>query len=114
MARSTPNSRVRSIMLVPSAVINPSPPATAGPTGRAFVAQLHKLLTAHMRAHLKAAARRHKLTLPAEVVAHYLVSSLVAMLTWWLDQDMPYTPERMSAMFRQLAEPGALRAIGVV
>ncbi len=87
---------------------------TAGPSGRAFVERLHKLLATHMRTHLKAAARRHKLTVPVDVVAHYLVSSLLALLTWWLDQGMPYTPERMSAMYRQLVEPGALRAIGIV
>lgn len=85
----------------------------AGPSGQIFVAQVHKLLAAQMRVHLKAAARRHKLSVPYDVVAQYTVSSLVAMLTWWLDQDRPYSPERMSAMYRQLVEPGVMRALGV-
>jgi hypothetical protein len=30
----------------------------------------------------------------------------MSLLTWWLDNDMPYPAERMNEMFRQLTQPG--------
>ncbi len=40
------------------------------------------------------------------VIANFLAGSLLTLLTWWLDNDMPYSPERMDEMFRELAMPG--------
>jgi hypothetical protein len=33
--------------------------------------------------------------------------SLLTLLKWWLVADMPYPPEQMESIFRQLALPGA-------
>ena len=43
---------------------------------------------------------------PLEVLAHYIVSSFMALLTWWLDHDLPYSPERINAIFQELTEHG--------
>ena len=43
-------------------------------------------------------------TVPIEVRAWFLASSLLALLTWWLDNDMPYPPERMDEMYRELTK----------
>jgi AcrR family transcriptional regulator len=40
------------------------------------------------------------------LVADYMAGSLLTMLKWWLDHDMPYTPEQMNALFYQLVLPG--------
>ncbi|NJN44268.1 MAG: hypothetical protein HC806_05805 [Anaerolineae bacterium] len=33
--------------------------------------------------------------IPAGIIANHLVSSTFALVRWWLDQDMPYSPETM-------------------
>jgi AcrR family transcriptional regulator len=50
---------------------------------------------------------------PIPVIAAYVAGSLQTLLLWWLDQKMPYSPERMDELFQQLVMPGvnaALRA----
>jgi len=43
-------------------------------------------------------------TIPIEVRAGFLASSLLALLTWWLDNDMPYPPEAMDEMYQELTK----------
>ena len=45
---------------------------------------------------------RNQTTIPIEVRAAFLASSLLALLTWWLDNDMPYPPESMHEMYQEL------------
>ncbi len=55
------------------------------------------------------------LAVPGEILVHYFVSSFLALLTWWLDHDMPYPAERMEEIFETLILPGyksALRTAG--
>ncbi len=50
---------------------------------------------------------------PLDAVTVYLAGALQTMLLWWLERNMPYSPERMDEMFQQLVMPGvdaALRA----
>lgn len=39
---------------------------------------------------------------PGEVAAYHLVSSSIALICWWLEQKMPYPPERMGQIYRDL------------
>lgn len=39
---------------------------------------------------------------PAEVAAHHFIRSLVDLIEWWLDRDMPYDAERMSEIYMDL------------
>jgi AcrR family transcriptional regulator len=43
---------------------------------------------------------------PLPLVADYLAGTILTMLIWWLDNDMPHTPEQMDALFQQLVRPG--------
>ena len=43
-------------------------------------------------------------TIPIEVRAGFLASSLLALLTWWLDNDMPYPAERMDEIYQDLTK----------
>jgi AcrR family transcriptional regulator len=45
-------------------------------------------------------------SVPPPVIANYLAGTLLTLLTWWLDNNMPYPPERMDEMFQALAMPG--------
>jgi hypothetical protein len=43
---------------------------------------------------------------PPEIVTHYLASSFIALLTWWLDNDSTYTAEQMNDYYLRLVQPG--------
>jgi AcrR family transcriptional regulator len=51
---------------------------------------------------------------PVPVLSNYLANAMLGLLRWWLDQNMPYTAERMDEMFHQLVAPGFRAALGVV
>ncbi|HVN55896.1 MAG TPA: TetR/AcrR family transcriptional regulator [Anaerolineaceae bacterium] len=51
--------------------------------------------------------------IPVKVYASYFAGSLLAMLTWWLEEDMPYLPERTAEMFRDLFFQGGRRMMGL-
>lgn len=52
-------------------------------------------------------------SVPLPVIANYLAGTLLTLLTWWLDHDMPYPPERMDEIFQQLTIPGVWLALGI-
>ena len=83
-------------------------------SGGAILEAVHKELTSHVRAQLDQALarRRVKPVVPVEIVTHYVVSALLALLTWWLDDDLPYTAEQMAQMFEQLTAPALNAALG--
>jgi len=44
--------------------------------------------------------------LPSDARAALMAGSLLALLTWWLDNDLPYPPETMADVYAQsLAQP---------
>ena len=63
----------------------------------------------HMQSHIQ--AHLNKLSsveqeIPIPVISNFLAGSLLSLIIWWLDQDLPYTPEEMDGMFNTLAMPG--------
>lgn len=48
-------------------------------------------------------------SLPLPVMSQYLVGALMTLMTWWLDHDMPYTPQEMDTMVQQMAMLGLER-----
>lgn len=55
-----------------------------------------------LRTILPAAASDTTLTVTAQAV----VGAFLALLQWWLEMEMPLSPEQMDASFRQLVLPG--------
>jgi hypothetical protein len=45
-------------------------------------------------------------SLESEIAAHYFVSALMGILVWWVEKEMPCTPEEIDRVFRELAIPG--------
>jgi AcrR family transcriptional regulator len=45
---------------------------------------------------------------PVEILSHYLMGGLNALLAWWLENDRPYSPEYMANVFHQLVMMGFL------
>jgi AcrR family transcriptional regulator len=44
-------------------------------------------------------------------VADYIAGTILNILKWWLEHEMPYTPEQVDALFRQLVQPGVLATL---
>lgn len=49
---------------------------------------------------------------PMPILAHYVTGTWVTLLKWWLDNKMPYSPQRMDEIFQQLVLPGVAAALG--
>lgn len=47
-----------------------------------------------------------ELSLPIPIMARHVAGSLFALVSWWVEQDMPYTPEEMALMSQQLCLTG--------
>ncbi len=69
---------------------------------------LGQKIEAQLRSHLPAGQEP---SVPLPVVAHYVSSTLTALLKWWIDNNMPHSPERMNEMFQQLVMPGVWNAL---
>ena len=72
--------------------------------GKLMSAHLHKYFSVLIRASLKTQWNGRK-QIPLDIVVHHLVSSLIASLTWWVDNDLRYSPEHMNKIFKQLTKP---------
>jgi AcrR family transcriptional regulator len=73
----------------------------------------HKFLFNLIKENLKPKMSAKKKTpVPLDIVAHFIVSSFLALLTWWLDQNMPYSAEQMTEMFKRLTKPGVDAGLG--
>ncbi len=84
--------------------------ALVGKQGGEMVKEyLYRYISDLIRGHLrKRFPDDRRLTVPREVLVHYLTTSFLALLTWWLDHDMPYTAEQMNEMYTKLTFPGVL------
>lgn len=51
--------------------------------------------------------------LPAEVPANYIAASLLGMIAWWLERDMPFPPAEMAETFRLLNFQGTAQFLGI-
>lgn len=47
-----------------------------------------------------------------DLITQYVVSSLLSMLNWWLDQKMPLTAEQMDERYHALTTPGIVNMLG--
>ena len=57
--------------------------------------------------HLRAVISAEQVpAVPLPLIAAHVAGAILTMLTWWLDQGMPHTPEQMNTMFQHLILPG--------
>ncbi len=50
--------------------------------------------------------------LAATVTAQGVVGALLALLQWWLETDLPITPEQLDAWYLQVGAPGVRARAG--
>jgi AcrR family transcriptional regulator len=58
-----------------------------------------------------ACAEKGTPSIPLPVIAQYLAGTFRHLLKWWMEAEMPYTPEEMESIFQQLAMPGVWAAL---
>jgi AcrR family transcriptional regulator len=51
-----------------------------------------------------AAMLKRKSTIPSELFVHYLASTLMAVLTWWIDHSSSLSPQEIDDVFRSLVQ----------
>ena len=51
------------------------------------------------------------MTIPVPVLITFVTGAFLNLLKWWLDNRLPYPPERMAAMFEELVMPGVQSAL---
>jgi AcrR family transcriptional regulator len=51
--------------------------------------------------------------LPLDFIGNYFAGSLLAIITWWLENNMPYPKEEMVRMFLLISAQGRARATGL-
>jgi len=50
---------------------------------------------------------------PLDVFSNYFAGSLLGLMSWWLEEEMPYSPEKMTEMYQQMFFPGAGEVLGI-
>jgi AcrR family transcriptional regulator len=50
---------------------------------------------------------------PMDIFASYLAVSWMGVISWWLEEDMPYSAEEMAQMFQKMFLYGAIDVLGV-
>ena len=78
-----------------------------GSHGRTVV--IHYLLdyiTKDRAAQYEASEATRTLDIPYELLGRHFAGSLYGLLTWWLENEMPYSPKEMGRLTKQLATYG--------
>lgn len=75
--------------------------------------RIREHLAGHLEAQIRPLVSRQRISIPPEVIAHTMTGALLGQLAWWLDHDMPYSPEEMALMFRRMTHPGLIAALGL-
>jgi len=76
--------------------------------GYITLTHIQKYLYSYLLEHLNQPMPKRKRIIPPELLAHYIGSSFIALITWWIENDYPYPAEKMNDLFRQLVEPGTM------
>lgn len=71
-------------------------------SSRGSAGMVQRVVTAGVHAMLARMPERDHALVPPEIAAHHVVTAAISLIQWWLEHDMPYTPERMGAIYRDL------------
>ncbi len=87
--------------------------AGSGPAGERLWETMQTALSKIMEQTLASAdAGKNPASIPLPVISSYLAGAFLNLLKWWVKSGMPYSPEEMDRIFRQLALPGVWAALG--
>lgn len=82
-------------------------------SGEMILKYLHRYIYDMLIVPHKALMKNRKAPpVPIEITTHWIVTSLLSLMIWWLENNMPYPPEKMDELFRTLTMPGIEAALG--
>jgi len=81
-------------------------------TGNMLLAHVQEHLASYAQEVMEVRLKGKKPVVPIEVTAQFTTGSFLALIGWWLENDMPYSAEEMSAMLGLLVAPGVHAALG--
>ena len=80
--------------------------------GSIVIRQIEGILERIVERDIGARARRRSASgIPPAVLTQFVVQSMLGLMTWWLDQPDPCSPEEIDRMFRGLAAPSITAAL---
>jgi AcrR family transcriptional regulator len=80
---------------------------TGNQAGNIAMNHIQKYLTEIVQSHLNQnLPMKNDNRIPLDILAHFIVSSFLSLLTWWLDTHSNYSPGEMNEIFRRLTQPG--------
>ncbi len=83
-------------------------------SGQMIMKTAHKYLSDLVEKYFDSIVKTAKKTaVPVDVAVHWIVSSFLSLLTWWLDNSTPFSPEEMDRIFRKLTLPGLEAGLGI-
>lgn len=74
--------------------------------GKIIQEHTQKYMVQFIREHIAAQLTDRQKNVPVDILAQFIASSYLGLLTWWLDHNLPYTAEQMDAIYQQLVFPG--------
>ncbi len=80
--------------------------AGSGPAGERLWESMQTALSKIIEQALVTVSRGKSPSVPLPVMSSYLAGAFLNLLKWWVKAGMPYSPEEMDGIFRQLALPG--------
>ena len=76
--------------------------------GYITLTHIQKFLHGYLLDHLKMSLPKRNKNIPPELLAHYVASAFIALMTWWIDNHYPLSANQMNEIYRQLVEPGTM------
>lgn len=80
--------------------------------GAVALKHIQKALTVVLKEHFQTTYPKKKQAVPLDVFVQYFVSTLLGLLTWWLDGNVPDSAEQVNEYFRKLTEPTIQALLG--
>jgi AcrR family transcriptional regulator len=77
------------------------------------VIQTRNYIASLVQCQLMALAPHQAGGIPYDVIAQHSAGALLALVSWWLEHDMPYSPTTMGEMSCQLSSPPTLIGLGL-
>jgi AcrR family transcriptional regulator len=84
-----------------------------GQGGASVERQLREYTATNSQRYLNAVLQARPSPIPVEIAANHLASSLLGVLHWWLDNDMPYSAGYMACAFFELGVTGIFKTLGL-
>lgn len=75
------------------------------------VRRLRDTLAGIIRLHMEGNAEGVELRVPLEIAVNHMAASVLEMAAWWLENDMPYSPEDMGRYYEILIVQATWQAI---